>query len=288
MSFGKPIPSLIRQRYSCRTYQDRPIAAEKRQALAEYLASLPPAPLGPPARFQLISVTEQDRSALRGLGTYGFIRGAAGFFVGAVQPGPKDMEGFGYLMEQIVLYATALDLGTCWLGGTFTKSTFAQKIALREGEVLPAVVAVGHIAGRRGLVDRAIRGSAQGDRRFPWERLFFEQRFGQPLTPEAAGDYAVPLEMVRLAPSASNKQPWRVVKDGDAWHFFVQRTPGYTRGLARAFVHGDLQRIDVGIAMSHWDLTTAELRLPGQWVVREPAIAPPGEPTEYIATWMVM
>ena len=37
--------------------------------------------------------------------------------------------------------------------------------------------------------------------------------FAEPLTEEEAGDYQFPLEMLRLAPSAVNKQPWRVVAD---------------------------------------------------------------------------
>lgn len=285
MCYSRKPSALIPLRYSCRTYEDAPIAAEKRQALAEFAAARQQGPLGTPARFALIAATEKDRAALRGLGTYGVIRGATGFVLGAVQRGPKDMEDFGCLLEQIVLYATDLGLGTCWLGGTYTRSSFARQIALQEGEALPAVVAVGNIAGRRSLVDRLVRGTAQGDRRLPWERLFFDGDFAHPLREAAAGPYALPLKMVRLGPSASNKQPWRIVRDGGSWHFYVQRTPGYTQGPARAFVYGDLQRIDMGIAMCHWELTTAELGLSGGWVVREPAIARPDELTAYIVSW---
>lgn len=286
MPYEQSVLSLIRLRYSCRTYEDVPIAAEKRQALAEFAATRQKGSLGTPARFALITATENDRNALRGLGTYGIIRGATGFVLGAVQRGPHDMEDFGNLLEQIVLYATDLGLGTCWLGGTYTRSSFARKLALREDEVLPALIAMGNIAGRRSLVDHIVRGAAQGDRRFPWERLFFDGDFAHPLHEEAAGAYAMPLKMVRLAPSASNKQPWRVVRDGSAWHFYVQRTPGYTQGPARAFVHGDLQRVDLGIAMCHWEFAAAELGLPGTWAVQEPAIARPDTFTEYVVSWV--
>lgn len=33
-----------------------------------------------------------------------------------------------------------------------------------------------------------------------------------PLEKEEAGNYEAALEMVRIAPSASNKQPWRILK----------------------------------------------------------------------------
>ena len=71
---------------------------------------------------------------------------------------------------------------------------------------------------------------AGSDGRLAWERLFFDQAFGTPLTREAAGEYATPLEMVRLGPSASNKQPWRIVREGGAWHFYVQRNRYYPPG----------------------------------------------------------
>ena len=36
-----------------------------------------------------------------------------------------------------------------------------------------------------------------------------------------------PLEMVRLAPSAVNKQPWRVVATDNAVHFYLKRSKGF-------------------------------------------------------------
>lgn len=101
------------------------------------------------------------------------------------------------------------------------------------------------------------------------------------------GDYAIPLEMARLAPSASNKQPWRVVKDGSRWHFYLQRTSGYQeRRLVKFSTVADLQRIDMGIAMCHFDLSARELGLQGHWKVDEPKIDKPDELTDYIASWL--
>ena len=64
--------------------------------------------------------------------------------VGAVEPGSGDLEDYGYCLERAVLAATDLGLGTCWLGGTFNKSSFARKIDIAEGEVMPAVIAMGY------------------------------------------------------------------------------------------------------------------------------------------------
>lgn len=285
MQLQRPVTEIIRQRYSCRTYHKVPIDAERRAALAAFAAAPGPSPFGAPVRFCFVAAGEDEARALRGLSTYGFIRGATAFIVGATGPGPKNLEDFGFLMEEIILYATGLGLGTCWLGGSFVKSGFAAKIALREDEVLPAVTAVGIISEERTLTDRLI-GRTSGNRsRLAWPHLFFDGQFGAPLSAEAAGPYTEPLEMVRLAPSASNKQPWRVVRAGGAWHFFLERTPGYLSGLAGRFVTCDLQRVDLGIALDHFQRVAQEAGLAGSWMLDDPALALPTSLTEYVASW---
>jgi len=60
--------------------------------------------------------------------------------------------------------------------------------------------------------------------------------------------------MVRIAPSASNKQPWRIVKIEGAWHFFLERTKGYGDGIIFKLLKlADIQRLDMGIAMCHFE-----------------------------------
>lgn len=275
----------IRQRYSCRTYTKASLAPETRRALSDFCAAQQVGPSGNRARFTLISAEEEDRAALKGLGTYGFIRNPTGFLLGAVEAGPYALEDFGYLLERMVLEATALGLGTCWLGGSFTKSRFAEKLALREDELLPAVVSVGYPADKRALIDRVVRSAARGDQRLPWEQLFFAGDFATPLPREAAGAYAEPLELVRLGPSASNKQPWRIVRGDAAWHFYLAHTPGYGRSM-RMVTAIDLQRVDMGIAQCHFALVAEALGLPGRWTVHPPKLELPDALTEYSMSWM--
>lgn len=291
MIYDKPIAELIERRFSCRTYADQPIAAQTQQRLRERMTSLGAGPFGTPLRFELVAATEQDRAALKGLGTYGFIRGAAGFIVGAVGRGAKDFEDYGYAMEALILAATELDLGTCWLGGTFTRSSFAEKIHASSEEHMPAVASIGRVANpeqaRRGLLRRL----TQAESRLSWEILFFDQEFGTPLVRESAGRFAPVLDLVRLAPSGSNKQPWRIVKDGETWHFYIERTPGYGKGLATRLLGSkseafpDIQRIDLGIAICHFDLASREVGVMGTWVVEDPTLG--GPLTEYVASFVV-
>ena len=118
-----------------------------------------------------------------------------------------------------------------------------------------------------------------------WERLFFDGAFGVPLKRNAAGAFATVLEMVRIGPSASNKQPWRIVRVGEMWHLYLQRTPGYAKRNQVLLGIADMQRIDMGITMCHFTLTAEELGLCGKWMVQEPAIEKPDALTEYIASW---
>ena len=285
--FNAPIIEIIRQRFSCRRFHRRPIDATKQEDLQVFMDSLPAGPFGTRPRFRLVAATEADRASLRGLGTYGFIRGATGFIIGAVEPAGKYLEDYGYLMETIILHATRLGLGTCWLGGTFTKSGFARKIDLGTSETIPAVAAIGEFIGLQQARQGLVSGIADASRRLPWESLFFDVQSGTPLDRATAGAYAIPLSMVRIAPSASNKQPWRVVKDGQCWHFYLQRSPGYRWDPLKILLDlCDLQRVDMGIALCHFELTAREMGLAGHWAVVDSPDPVSGPQTEYIASWV--
>jgi len=286
MEFSRPVAEIIRQRFSCRRYLERPIGVDEQERMEAFLASNTASPLGSAARFLLVAAAEESRQSLRGLGTYGTIRNPTGFVIGAVTPGEKSLEGFGYLLEKAVLYATDLGLGTCWLGGFFTRSSFSRTIRLSGKETIPAVVAMGYKACSSAEVD-VYRQIANGAHRLPWEQLFFDGMFGVPLAREKAGLYEEPLEMVRLGPSASNKQPWRIVRGGAGWHFYVRRTAGYHNPFTRFARVVDLQRVDLGIALCHFGMTASELGLPGAWQVRDPGIEKPNDVTEYVVSWAV-
>lgn len=288
MQLTQTIDNIIRQRTSVRTYTKSRIEPQKEKTLEQFLKTLSTGPFQSKMRFRLITANPSDENALKGLGTYGFIKNPAGFIVGAVEEsGPKSLEDFGYAMEKLILCATDLGLGTCWLGGSFRKSRFAEAIGLHERESVPAVTPVGNPADKKSLLDSLLRKSAGSDKRMPWEQLFFHDSFTTPLARDCAGSYAVPLDMLRLAPSASNKQPWRVIKETGktVFHFYLKRTPNFNRSEKKYFRMPDLQRVDLGIAFCHFELTAREQGLHGKWELCEPAMNHLPEHTEYVATW---
>ena len=107
----------------------------------------------------------------------------------------------------------------------------------------------------------------------PREKLFFQENFDTPLS--AADDL---LELVRWAPSAVNKQPWRVILRNGAYHFYLKHDKGYVSDAV-----GDMQKIDLGIALCHFVLGAREKGLSPAVDVSDPAIAAP-DGVEYIAS----
>ena len=280
-----PALEVMRRRYSCRSYLAQSVDDRTRAALVRRLESLGRGPFGVPGRFRLEASSPGDEQALKGLGTYGNIRNPRAFVIGAVGPGPGGLEDFGYLMEKAILDAVDLGLATCWLGGGFRRSRFSGRIGAAGGETVPAVVAVGYPADAAdpgGWIGRASGRTT----RLAREKLFFSSEFGRPLGPGQAGPLDPALEAVRWAPSASNKQPWRLVRRNECWHFYLQRTKRSPSVLSRKIIGmADLQRVDLGIAMAHFELAARELGPAGAWETADPGLARPDDLTEYIATW---
>ncbi len=279
---------IIKSRYSCRSFNKTPINENTASALFEYFDAHNHGVFGLKSRFKIGTVTAGG-VLLKRLNTYGFIKGTDEFLVGAI---PNDcdslqLEEFGYILENIILKATELGLGTCWMGGTFRKSIFADLIELKDDELMPAVIAIGNPANKRGFTDTLIRRIAKSDHRKPWKKLFFIGNFDTPLQQSQCDkDTNTALEMIRLAPSSSNKQPWRIVKIENYFHFFLCRTPGYRdQFVLEKTDKADLQRLDVGIAMSHFESTLSSLGNSGKWVVDNPNIPVPNEGYEYKLSW---
>jgi hypothetical protein len=286
LPFTTSLSELARSRYSCRTFQTRPLLDHDIGSLSDLFQPLHTGPLGTPIRYKLIAARGDEAEELRGLGTYGFLKDPTAFILGAVQEAPGALEDFGYQLEILVLTATELGIGSCWLGGTFTKSRFVQMMDLKGGYYIPSIIALGYPADSKGWFERLTRSYAGADRRYPWEKLFFRDDFNHPLQPSDAGPYQESLELVRLAPSASNKQPWRIVHLDRCWHFYLQRTRNYPPPVFD-FLLGlaDLQRIDLGIAMAHFALSAQERGLTGSWQRQDPDIPQPDPRLEYNISW---
>ena len=175
MEIGFSVNDAVRKRYSVRTYDVRPVEQAVRAQLLAYGECLQN-PLGPKANFRFL---EKDPAAGgEKLGTYGVIKGA-GLYLGATIADEKTApEALGYEFEQMVLYATSLGLGTCWLGGTFNRSAFADAMNVRPGELFPVVSPVGYPAAQKRVSERLFRSALRADQRQKWFYRAPEKRNG--------------------------------------------------------------------------------------------------------------
>jgi hypothetical protein len=276
MLFTKPLEEIVRARRSVRSYTSAPIPQDIIEDINGYIRTLQ-SPFPAKCTFRIIETAlEPDGTKL---GTYGMIKGARVFIGAAVTDTAFAVEALGYEFEKLILYLTSLGLGTCWLGGTFNRDAFKQAMGVTDGTLFPAVTPIGYYE-KKSLKETLVRGFVRADSRKPWEALFFDGSFKKPLTEGAAGNYAFPLELLRLGPSASNKQPWRVVKAGSLYHFYEHKTPGYSSAF-----NFDMQSMDMGIAACHFHLAALEKGLNGAFVFGSaPDITCP-ENTIYKFSW---
>ncbi len=260
---------IIKKRYSVRTYELKPIAKKDTEAITEFLSSITQGPFKNKVQLKLVQTNEDSESELKKYISYGNVKGARSFIAGSVKKGRYAMEDFGYCMEKAVLKATELGLGTVWLGGSLNRGTFAKALALSDDEVIPAITPLGYAADKRSMMDKVIRTLSGGKNRKTFEELFYLGDLSRPLTPSSLGKYETPLEAVRLAPSASNKQPWRIIKEKDqnVFHFYMNEHP-----TNRVFKDVQMQNNDMGIAMCHFELMANELGLHGTWQTDEPKL----------------
>jgi len=258
---------LIRKRKSVRSYTGEPLSETHVDAINKYIEQLTP-PFEANVRVQLIRAKIDDQPIK--LGTYGVISGATDFLLLICGKGLMSEIGAGYMFEQIILYCTQLGLGTCWLGGTLKRNDFLKQVQLSENEELIVISPVGYKREKRTFVESIMRAGAGSDKRKPFGSLFFNRAFKTPLTEADAGSYKIPLEMVRLAPSASNKQPWRIVMQEGVFHFYHH--------IGRFSIN------DIGISLCHFELTCKELGLKGHFE-KVPDV-PMSNDTEYTISWI--
>lgn len=270
------VKDAVTKRYSVRTYEKRPVEKEVKEKILSYAKGLQN-PLGPKMKVQYIEKATASNGEK--LGTYGIIKGTDLYLGVTIPDEPYALEALGYDFEQLVLYATSLGLGTCWLGGTFNRSAFASAMEIQKNEIFPILSPLGYPSQKKSFTEQIMRRSVKANARLPWKDIFFKNGFGEPLSEETAGIYQFPLEMLRLAPSAVNKQPWRVVADEKGFHFYEKHSLGKATGSV------DMQRIDVGIAICHFHLAAMEMNLQGHFERKKPNYEIPSD-TSYIVSWI--
>lgn len=251
-TFNKSINDIIKTRHSVRTYENSELSSDVIKKIEVYLEEINSSKglFGEKIRVNLVKKNDGDKEIK--LGTYGVIKGANYYLTAAYDKSENGLYDLGYLFEKVVLFCTSIDLGTVWLGGTFNKGKFAKAIELKESEALPIVSPVGIEAEKKSFIAKMFGGNT--NKRNEFSSIFFKENFDTPLSFGEASEYGQVLENVRLAPSAMNKQPWRIVKEGKNYHI-------YNEGKM------EMSQIDIGIALCHFELSVKEKGLNGEFKV---------------------
>ena len=141
-------------------------------------------------------------------------------------------EKLGYYGELLILNATNLGLGTCWVGGTFDRRSCPFNLA--DGESIICVITVGKVSPELSGKEKFIRKLANRK-----SKSFDEMYQSDEPVPEW---FISGMESVMLAPSAVNRQP--VVFN-------------YSDGNVTASVKdiaGEGYALDLGIAKLHFEI----------------------------------
>jgi len=273
----------ITKRTSIRSFSMDPIPRETKQKLQNFMDGQKIGPFGSNVRFSLEDLSHLSPLESKVYGSFSLIRSTGYFIVGAVYSKEYNLEDYGYVLEKIILYATQLGLGSCWLGAFFNRTAFGQRIQQQESEIIPAIVMIGNPNQNRSLMEKSVRLLVKAEKRKPFSSLFFQGDFATPINCSGKNKYLLALEMVRKAPSSINRQPWRIVKDlhSKKFHFYLQHS---FREISSPETI-NMQRIDMGIAMAHFFESMAQLDYTGTWSINDPDIRLPNKQTQYITTW---
>ena len=69
---------------------------------------------------------------------------------------------------------------------------------------------------------------------------------------------------------------------------FICSAPAVTaeRFLVKMLRVADMQRVDMGIAMCHFELAAGQFGLAGKWEINDPGLPLPDESSDYVVSWI--
>ncbi len=264
----------VKERRSVRTFDGKGISEALLKDVLEY-ANNEKNPYGVTVRYELL---EKDKEKL----SSPVLSGEKYYLCCMVdKKEPHAEEAYGYSFQDVLMYAHMKGLGTVWIGGTMPRDKFEKAAGVKENEMMPCMSPLGIVASKMGVKEVLMRKGVKADWRYSYNELYYKDDLKSPMSEEDAKKLGIfdLLEAVRFAPSAVNKQPWRIIFKDNKLHFYEKKDKGFVGEDT-----GDLQKIDVGIALYNFE---AEAKAEGRKVTFE--ISDPGisiaEDMEYIASY---
>jgi len=177
--------------------------------------------------FGLISLCPNLKTAVRVLQSHEVNNKKAKYCIGFFsEDKPFAPENIGFVGQLLDLHLQSKGVATCWWGMKKPKKEFK-----RDGELNCLITMM------------AGRGKEEQSRQYPND---FRRKKAADIV--VYGDFLDDklVEAVRLAPSAVNRQPWLIGKDGNRYNFYLKNSLS-----PLDLIIGDMRRIDLGIALAH-------------------------------------
>ncbi|MBI9009090.1 MAG: nitroreductase [Tenericutes bacterium] len=237
----------IYKRISTRTYKNETLKDQDQEEIIKIVNQYKSikGPFGNGFDFTF-SLNEKNQEKGKKIGTYGVIKNPPAFIGGVSKNTEESIIDFGFVFENLLLTLTSKGFDSCWLGGTFKRKEYNEK--LDENEIIPAISPIGYRADKTTLLEKSMRKLVGARKRLSTDILFKQYNNEKPIDMLDKSFINTCLELVQLGPSASNKQPWRVYLEENIAHFYIERTPKYP-SVSLGY---DIQALDIGIALCHF------------------------------------
>lgn len=144
--------------------------------------------------------------------TYGSVEGASWWMLVGASPEPESLLTLGFRMEQVALKLFDMGLGTNFITATFKGSSFIPAANFPPETPLTVIMPFGVPKEKFRFTEWLTHLFLRSRKRMPFSKTF----------PDCPRDsvFHTPLEMMRLAPSAYNRQSWRAHVDGNVVWFY--------------------------------------------------------------------
>ena len=173
---------VVALRKSVRGYADKPVEEEKLSKVLEAARLAPSWANKQCCRYVVV----KDKAKIQELagGFNGWLKQAPVIIVACADPkdsGTHDSMNYylvdvGISMQQLILAATNLELGTCWIGA-FDEAKVKKVLQVPENIKVVAMTPLGYPADKEGIGSKFIKTAIGSDKRKPLEEIVHHEKW---------------------------------------------------------------------------------------------------------------
>lgn len=277
------LEKILENRRSVREYKDKKIQREIIEDLFEDMKNKRKLQKNIDLELIFIEAGEEAFKKLDGIvGYYGKVIRSPHYIAIASPKEEGYLENGGYLGEKLVLKATELGLGTCWIEVPENDNKVKEVLNIQSENILIGLLAIGYpqkeakvLGGYSGSKRDSISpltelgypkinfeySSQPVSGRISIEDMVFVKEWGKKASVDELENRGIaePLYYMRLAPSWGNRQPWKFILDGEKIVLTVRNDS--------TSINEKVAKIEAGIAMLYFELIMHEKGIPGGWTL---------------------